>query len=371
MASNYPTVQYGSYGDTVRQLQQALNQVGYSLDVDGAFGTKTRAAVTDYQKKNGLLVDGIAGSQTMGSLLGRINGVNNGYSSSKQVLSGVSDETADALHQLEKGYAASDDVQAAQSVVASMQALKPGEYQSGFEGQLAALYDQISNRKPFAYDPADDATYQRYAGIYARQGKAAMEDTMGKTAGLTGGYGSSYAQHAGQQAYNQYLQELSELVPELEKNAWDRYTQQGKAMMESYDMMKDQEKTEYDRWQDEMEEWRKALAMAQDQYEGLSKQDVDNYKTMLSHYTTMAGKEQSASDGVRMNNGKTSTAAAKTTTLSSTASDSLQRAMNNYLRAGDAASARNLASQYKNRMTAVQRKNVESLFGQYGVGVGW
>ena len=35
MASNYPTVYYGSYGETVKQLQQALNQVGYSLDVDG------------------------------------------------------------------------------------------------------------------------------------------------------------------------------------------------------------------------------------------------------------------------------------------------------------------------------------------------
>ena len=58
MASNYPTVYYGSYGETVKQLQQALNQVGYSLDVDGGFGEKTRAAVLDYQRKNGLRVDG-------------------------------------------------------------------------------------------------------------------------------------------------------------------------------------------------------------------------------------------------------------------------------------------------------------------------
>ena len=62
MASNYPTVYYGSYGETVKQLQQALNQVGYSLDVDGGFGEKTRAAVLDYQRKNGLRVDGVAAS---------------------------------------------------------------------------------------------------------------------------------------------------------------------------------------------------------------------------------------------------------------------------------------------------------------------
>ena len=371
MASNYPTVQYGSCGDTVRRLQQALNQVGYSLDVDGGFGTKTRAAVIDYQKKNGLQVDGVAGSETMGSLLGRINRVSNGNSNSKQVLSGVSDETADALCRLEKGYAPSDEVTAAQSVVASMEALKPSDYQSAFESQLAALYDEINDRQPFTYDPTTDAAYQRYAAIYARQGKAAMEDTVGKSTGLTGGYTSSFAQNAGQQAYYQYLQELSELVPELEKNAWDRYTQQGKVLTDRYDRLNDQEAEAYDRWQDEMDEWRKALALAQDQYENVSKQDLDNYQTMLAHYTTKAAKEQAASDGVRMNNGKVNTTAAKTTTLSSTASESLERAMNNYLRAGDTVSAQNLAAQYKNRMTAVQRKSVESLFGQYGIGVGW
>lgn len=371
MASNYPTVQYGSYGDTVRQLQKALNQVGYSLDVDGGFGPKTQAAVIDYQKKNGLRVDGVAGSETMGSLLGRINKVSNGYSNSKQVLSGVSDETADALYHLEKGYTPSDEVNAAQSVVASLNALKPGEYQSGFESQLAALYDEINNREAFSYDPTTDATYQRYAALYTRQGRAAMEDTMGQTAALTGGYSSSYAQNAGQQAYHQYLQELSELVPQLEKNAWERYTQQGEAVMERYNIVKGQEATEYARWQDEMDEWRKALALAQDQYEGISKQDLDNYQTMLNHYTAKAGKEQAASDGIRMNNGKVSKDTKKATTLSSTASESLERAMGNYLRAGDTASARNLASQYKSRMTAVQKKNVESLFGQYGVGVGW
>ena len=102
MASNYPTVQYGSRGETVRQLQRALNQVGYSLEVDGGFGPKTKAAVIDYQKKNNLRVDGVAGSETMGSLLSKIGTVSGGYSNSKQVLSGVSDETADALYRFSK-----------------------------------------------------------------------------------------------------------------------------------------------------------------------------------------------------------------------------------------------------------------------------
>ena len=62
MASTYTMVAYGSQGSAVRQLQNELNKRGYSLDQDGIFGKKTRAAVRDYQKKNGLtMVDGIAG----------------------------------------------------------------------------------------------------------------------------------------------------------------------------------------------------------------------------------------------------------------------------------------------------------------------
>ena len=70
MASTYAMVAYGSQGSAVKQLQSELNRRGYSLDEDGIFGKKTRAAVRDYQKKNGLrMVDGIAGDETWGSLL--------------------------------------------------------------------------------------------------------------------------------------------------------------------------------------------------------------------------------------------------------------------------------------------------------------
>ena len=60
---------YGSSGNAVKELQTNLNTVGgYNLDVDGGFGEKTKAAVVDYQKKNGLAVDGVVGDETNGSL---------------------------------------------------------------------------------------------------------------------------------------------------------------------------------------------------------------------------------------------------------------------------------------------------------------
>ena len=78
MASTYTMVAYGSQGDAVRQLQSELNRHGYQLDEDGVFGKKTRAAVRDYQKKNSLRLDGIAGDETWGSLLGQNGSSSNG-----------------------------------------------------------------------------------------------------------------------------------------------------------------------------------------------------------------------------------------------------------------------------------------------------
>lgn len=51
-----------------KKVQTLLNGVGYSLDVDGIAGSKTFAAIKDFQKNYGLDVDGIAGQQTIAKL---------------------------------------------------------------------------------------------------------------------------------------------------------------------------------------------------------------------------------------------------------------------------------------------------------------
>ena len=58
----------GDKGETVKQLQELLNKFGYKLVVDGDFGNLTENAVKDFQSKNGLTVDGLAGQQTLSEL---------------------------------------------------------------------------------------------------------------------------------------------------------------------------------------------------------------------------------------------------------------------------------------------------------------
>ena len=62
-------LQTGSKGTKVKQLQQKLNELGYNCgNADGIFGKKTDAAVRNYQKANGLTVDGKVGNMTWSRL---------------------------------------------------------------------------------------------------------------------------------------------------------------------------------------------------------------------------------------------------------------------------------------------------------------
>lgn len=63
---NYGTLKYGSQGDRVKLLQQALKDLSFlSGKVDGKFGTATQLAVTSFQQANGLDTDGKAGRKTL------------------------------------------------------------------------------------------------------------------------------------------------------------------------------------------------------------------------------------------------------------------------------------------------------------------
>lgn len=61
-------VRKGSNGTGVKWVQDMLNHNGYSLTVDGAFGTKTYNAVINFQKNKGLSIDGIVGYATRTAL---------------------------------------------------------------------------------------------------------------------------------------------------------------------------------------------------------------------------------------------------------------------------------------------------------------
>lgn len=92
---------YGSRGEEVRQIQTKLKRWGYySGNVDGIYGSATLAAVKSFQKKNGLTVDGIAGTKTLQAM-----GIYNSSSSSSTSSSNVSSSNLNLLSRVVYGEA--------------------------------------------------------------------------------------------------------------------------------------------------------------------------------------------------------------------------------------------------------------------------
>lgn len=270
MATSYSQVSYGSSGNDVKNLQTLLNNNGYSLTVDGIFGKETQAAVKDYQSKNNLTVDGIVGNNTWGTLT---------YASPDKSTTDTSDTTgtpASTAFEYE-AYTPSDTVTQAETLLNQQLSQKPGEYTSAWQSQLNDTIQKILNREDFSYDLNGDALYQQYKDQYVNQGKLAMMDTMGQAQSMTGGYGNTYAQNAGQQAYQSYLQQLNDVVPELYQLAYDRYNQEGQDLYSQYGLLSTQEEQDYSRYQDQLSAWQTERDYLAGRYDSERDYDYSRY----------------------------------------------------------------------------------------------
>ena len=273
--ANYKQVGYGSQGSDVKTLQDMLNSKGYNLAVDGIFGSKTQAAVKDYQQKNNLAVDGIVGTNTWGALTKAATTPQKNITSTQTTATQTANKTTPTYQN--KTYQESDAVLQAQQMLQQQMAQKPGAYQSQWQAQLDEMMNQILNRDKFSYDLNSDALYQQYKDQFVLQGQQAMMDTMGQAAAMTGGYGNSYAQTAGQQAYNQQLTQLNDIVPELYRMALDRYQAEGQEMYNQYGLLADQEQQDYGRYQDDVDAWNAELERLYNQYQDERNFDYGKY----------------------------------------------------------------------------------------------
>ena len=213
---------------------------------------------------------------------------------SPYTMSGVSDYTRSKLNGLESGYTPSGSVQAAQAYLEQVKASKPGAYQSRWDDELTSLYDQIRNRKKFSYDMGTDPLYQQYREQYQRLGRLAMQDTMGQAAALTGGYGSTYGEQVGQQAYNAYLQNLNDIVPQLQQQAYQRYQDEGTDLYNQYSLVKGREDTDYGRYRDTVSDYYSDLSDARSAYNSERSLDQSQWETMLNYWAQKANNENAA-----------------------------------------------------------------------------
>ncbi len=119
------------------------------------------------------------------------------------------------------------------------------------EAELNKALEDIRGRKGFSYDVNADALYKQYEDTYLNKGKLAMQDAMGQAQAATGGYGNSYAATVGNQAYQSHVQGLSDIIPQLEQNAYNKYNQKGEDLYRQYALLADDKATAYGKYLDE------------------------------------------------------------------------------------------------------------------------
>lgn len=259
-----PLLKNGSTGSDVKKLQQSLIKAGYDVGktgADGILGKNTKAAIRKYQQDNGLVVDGIAGPKTLNSLYSTGASMGNPRSEPSMVaIDGGGGSSAKPKEDVAEeppvfNYTQSETVAAANQLLADQWNSMPGAYQSQWTSKINDYMSKIENRDPFSYNFNEDGLYQMYKDHYTQMGQMAMMDTIGQVAAMTGGYGNSYAQTVGQQAYNQQLSQLNNIIPELYQMAYNRYRDEGQDLMNMYNMYMDRENQDYGRYQDSLSNW--------------------------------------------------------------------------------------------------------------------
>lgn len=69
-----PTLRKGAKSENVRSLQRNLQMCGYTLDADGSYWKITERIVKDFQRDNGLQIDGIYGPKSYAKMLEILGG---------------------------------------------------------------------------------------------------------------------------------------------------------------------------------------------------------------------------------------------------------------------------------------------------------
>ena len=198
-------------------------------------------------------------------------------------INGLSYSTAEKLEELKNGTNKKPE----------QKAKKPAAKNEKYSQSRDALLKSYLEREPYEFNINTDRLYRQYADAYKKQGEAAMRDTVAQASALTGGYGSSYAVTAGAQAYQGYLDKLNSIVPELERDAYDRYTAEGKNIRENIGILDGLDTKEYDSYRDRMEDYKDERDYYRSVYEYESDRDYDTYKALTDYILALAKLENS------------------------------------------------------------------------------
>ncbi len=146
-----------------------------------------------------------------------------------------------------------------------------GDYDSPY----SELINNILSNMQKGYDMNNDPTFKQYQDIYTRNAQEASRDVVARQAALNGGAASSMAQRQAGQAYNNTMQGLYDLVPQLSQQ-WMNNQQ---VLLSAY---QNQDQLDYTKFTDNR-------TFYQNMYLASQERDKDLYNTELQKmYNTIA-----------------------------------------------------------------------------------
>lgn len=159
--------------------------------------------------------------------------------------------------------------------------------------------NKYTNRPEFSYDINGDALYQQYKNQYQTLGKQAAQNVAAQSADLTGGYGNSYGTTASNQAYQQYLSQLNDMVPTLYQQAYSHYNDEGNALLNQINVLGNADQMEYGRQQDAvsmaLQKLQAYYGMQNDQYgKDYNLWSDTNSMGMQNHFNAISAQQTDA-----------------------------------------------------------------------------
>ena len=168
-------LRYGTRSDEVIKLQQNLTKLGlYTGTISGHYGSITEAAVMNFQRKNGLSADGIAGAKTLAKIEEKVNGTSSS-SSSGSSSSSSSNAAANSSGLLKYGVR-SDAVRTLQ------QNLKTLGY---YDGSVTGNFGRLTKEAVYNFQKANGLSADGVAGAKT------LSSISGKLSGNSSSNGSS------------------------------------------------------------------------------------------------------------------------------------------------------------------------------------
>lgn len=176
-------------------------------------------------------------------------------------------------------------------------------YENRFQQKQQELLDAALKRDPFSWSKETDPQYSSYKKTYLREGERATADALAKASAASGGRPSSFAVNAATQAGDYYATKLSDVIPTLYQQAYERYLKDYQMKLSDLNAVNQQEQLDYAKYLDRLNQFNTdrnfdynnylgEYGRLQDYLGGLQGQDNTEYNRYLGVLDAIKEKQQ-------------------------------------------------------------------------------